>query len=138
VDWIRLIARLIVLELRNIFPAVAIRALLELLTKLKNLNTCFEPGRFAANTPYSKPIAREVGISQRSVNRIVKKGSCLICMKKRREHEYVVANKQTRLDCNCLLLCRYPASLVHFICLQTKNYSQLLLLAILNSYILCM
>ena len=37
VDWIRLFARLIVLELRNVFPAVAVRARLELLTTLKKL-----------------------------------------------------------------------------------------------------
>src|SRR6218665_1009177 len=41
VDWIRLFARLIVLELRNVFPAVAIHALLELLTKLKKLKHLF-------------------------------------------------------------------------------------------------
>src|SRR6218665_4089035 len=35
VDWIRLFARLILLELRNVFPALAVRARLELLTKLK-------------------------------------------------------------------------------------------------------
>ena len=41
VDWIRLFARFIVLELQNVFPAVAIRARLELLTKLKKLKHLF-------------------------------------------------------------------------------------------------
>src|SRR6218665_353101 len=62
-----------------------------------------------------RQIAREVGISKRSINRIVKKDLRLICMKKRRAHELTVANKQARLDCSRLLLRRYPASLVHFI-----------------------
>ena len=64
-----------------------------------------------------RQIAWEVGISQRSVYRIVKKDLPLrlICMKKRRSHELTMANKQARLDRSRLLLCRYPASLVHFI-----------------------
>ena len=62
-----------------------------------------------------RQIARGVGKSQRSVNRIVKKDLRLICMKKRRAHELTVANKQARLYCSRLLLRRYPASLVHFI-----------------------
>jgi len=41
VDSIRLFARLIILELRNVFPAVAVRALLELLTKSKKLKHLF-------------------------------------------------------------------------------------------------
>ena len=41
VDWIRVFVRLIVLELRNIFPVVAVRSLLELLTKLKKLKHLF-------------------------------------------------------------------------------------------------
>jgi len=57
----------------------------------------------------------EVDISQRSVNRIVKKDLRLTCMKRRRAHELTVANKEARLDCSRLLLRRYPASLVHFI-----------------------
>ena len=40
VGWIRLFARLIVLGLRNV-SAVAVRALLELLTKLKKLKLLF-------------------------------------------------------------------------------------------------
>jgi len=40
-EWIRLFARLIVLELRNVFPAVAVRELLELLTKCKKLKHLF-------------------------------------------------------------------------------------------------
>ena len=54
-------------------------------------------------------------MSQRTVNRIVKKDFRLICMKKRRAHELTVANKQARLDRSHLLMRRYPASLVHFI-----------------------
>ena len=66
-DWIRLFARLVVLELRNVFPAVAVRALLELLTKLKKLKHLFLPGRIDANTLYSRKTARKVGVSERSV-----------------------------------------------------------------------
>ena len=62
-----------------------------------------------------RQIAREVGISQRSVNRIVKKDLRLTYMKKRRAHELTEANKQARLDHSRLLLRRYPASLVHYI-----------------------
>ena len=62
-----------------------------------------------------RQIAREVGISQRSVNRIVKKDLRLTCLKKRRAHELTEANKQAWLDCSRVLLHRYPASLVHYI-----------------------
>src|SRR6218665_1572821 len=58
-----------------------------------------------------RQIAREVGISQRTVNRIVKKDLRLICMKTRRAHELTVTNKEARLDRSRLLLRRYPASL---------------------------
>jgi len=51
-----------------------------------------------------RQIAREVGISQRSVNRIVKKDLRLICMKKLWAHELTVANKLARLDRSGLLL----------------------------------
>ena len=51
-----------------------------------------------------RQISLEVGISQRSVNRIVKKDLRLICLKKRRAHELTVANKQARLDYSRLLL----------------------------------
>ena len=40
-DWTILFARLIGLELRNVFPAVAVRALLERMTKLKKLKHLF-------------------------------------------------------------------------------------------------
>src|SRR6218665_2585513 len=60
-----------------------------------------------------RQVAREVSISQRSVNRIVKKDLRLICLKKRNAHELTVANKQARLYCSRLLYRRYPASLVH-------------------------
>jgi len=65
-----------------------------------------------------RQIAREVSISQRSVNRIVKKDLRLImqlCMKKHRSHELTMGNKQARLDRSRLLLRRYSASLMHFI-----------------------
>ena len=61
-----------------------------------------------------RQIALEVGISQRFVNRIVKKDLRLICMKKRRAHELTVANKQARLDCSRLLLRCYSARLSAF------------------------
>ena len=44
-----------------------------------------------------RQIAREFGISQRSVNLIVKKDLRLICMKKRWAHKLTLANKQTTL-----------------------------------------
>src|SRR6218665_4080932 len=54
-------------------------------------------------------------------------------MKKCRAHEFTVANKQARLERSCLLLRRYPASLQCISSgLRTKNYSHLLLLAILK------
>ena len=62
-----------------------------------------------------RKIAREVGISQRSINHIVKKDLRLTCMKKRRARELTEANKQARLDRSRLLLRRYPAGLVHYI-----------------------
>ena len=102
-DWIRLFARLIVLELRNVFAAVAVRALLELMTKLKKLKYLGQEDLPQTHRT-QRQTAREVGISQRSVNRIVKKDIRLICMKKRRApaHELTVANKQARLDRNRL------------------------------------
>ena len=39
VDWVRLFDRLIILELRNVFPAVALGALLELLKKIEEIET---------------------------------------------------------------------------------------------------
>jgi len=71
------------------------------------------PQTYAHRT--QRQIAREIGTSQRSLNRIVEKDLRLICMKKRRAHELTVANKQARLDRSRLLLRSYPASLVHFI-----------------------
>src|SRR5260221_21968 len=44
-----------------------------------------------------RQIARETGISQRSVNRIIKKDLNLQCLKKRRAHELTEANKKARL-----------------------------------------
>src|SRR6218665_2276103 len=62
-----------------------------------------------------RQIAREVGISQRFANRIVKKDVRLMCMKNVGHIELTLANKQARLECSSLLLRRYLASLVHFI-----------------------
>src|SRR6218665_2772508 len=68
-----------------------------------------------------RQIAWDVGMSQSTVNRIMKKDLRLICMKKCRAHELTMPNKQARLDRSRLLLCRYPASLVHFIWFMDKK-----------------
>ena len=68
-----------------------------------------------------RQIAWEVGISHRSVNRIVKKDLRLKRMKKRRAHELTVANKQSRLERSCILLRRYPASVLDFIWLTDES-----------------
>ena len=68
-----------------------------------------------------RQIAREVGMSQRSVNRIVKKDLQLTCFKKRRAHELTEANKQTRLERCRHLLRIYPASQVNFIWFTNKK-----------------
>ena len=62
-----------------------------------------------------RQIAREIGISQRSVNRIVKRDLRLQCLKKQRGQELTDANKQARFERSGQLLRRYPASLVNFI-----------------------
>jgi inhibitor of nuclear factor kappa-B kinase subunit alpha len=62
-----------------------------------------------------REIAREVGISQTSVNEIVKIDLRLKCFKKRRATELTETNKQARLARSRQLLTRYPANLVHFI-----------------------
>jgi len=67
---------MIVLELRNVFPAVADRALLELLTKLKKLKHLFWARKICRKHTVvrtQRQIARQVCISQRFVNRVVKK-----------------------------------------------------------------
>ena len=62
-----------------------------------------------------RQIAREIGISQSSVRRIVKSDLHLKCFKKRRAHELTEANKQARVQRSMELLRLYPASLVNFI-----------------------
>lgn len=62
-----------------------------------------------------RQIARQVGISLTSVNRIIKNDLQLKCHKKRRAHELTEANKKVRLDCCRKLLRRYPAATVNFI-----------------------
>ena len=62
-----------------------------------------------------REIAREVGISQTSVNEIVKIDLRLKCFKKRRATELTEANKHARLERSRQLLPRSPAHLVHFI-----------------------
>lgn len=62
-----------------------------------------------------RQIARETGISQTSVWRIVKNDLHLRCLKKRRAQELTEANKQARFQRSCQLLRLYPASLVNFI-----------------------
>ena len=55
-----------------------------------------------------REIARQLNISQTSVNHIVKKDLCLVCFKKRKAQELTDANKQARLDRAQQLLDRYP------------------------------
>lgn len=62
-----------------------------------------------------RQIARETGISQASVNRIVHKGLNLQCFKKKRAQELTEANKLTRLARAQQLLKKYPPALVSFI-----------------------
>ena len=62
-----------------------------------------------------RQIARELGISQPSVNNIVKRDLRLKCLKKRKAHELTEANMQARLDRSQSLLRRYPAAMVNFI-----------------------
>ena len=62
-----------------------------------------------------REIAREVGISQTSVNEIVKIDLRLKCFKKRRATELTEANKHAQLERSRQSLTRYPAHLVHFI-----------------------
>jgi len=77
---IRLFARLIVLELRNVFSAVAIGALLELLTKLKKFKHLLTTRNIYRRHAVLKD--KLLGKLVYLVNRIVKKDLCLICMKK--------------------------------------------------------
>ena len=62
-----------------------------------------------------RQIAREIGISQTSVWRIVKNDLHLRCLKKRHAQELTEANKQARFRRSRQLLRLYPASLVNFI-----------------------
>ena len=60
-------------------------------------------------------IARQVGISVTSVNRIVNNDLQLKCYKKRRAHQLSDANKKARLDRCRKLLRKYPVAMVNFI-----------------------
>ena len=67
-----------------------------------------------------REIAREIDISQPTLQRIRKKDFRLRCFKKRRATELKVANKVTKKVAQLLLRARqllrkYPASLVNFI-----------------------
>jgi len=62
-----------------------------------------------------REIARELGISQPTVQRILKKDLRFRCFKKRRATELTEANKLSRLQRARQLLQKYPASLVNFI-----------------------
>jgi len=100
VDSIRLFARLIILELRNVFPGSGRPRTPRSADKIEEVETLVLSQEDLPQThrrPTQRQIAREVGISQRSVNRIVKKDLRLIglCMKKRRAHELAVAMQQT-------------------------------------------
>jgi len=62
-----------------------------------------------------REIARELGIAQSTVNRIVRLDLRLKCFKKHRARELRKANKPARLKRARALLRRYPASLVNFV-----------------------
>lgn len=62
-----------------------------------------------------RQIARETGISRRSVARIIKRDLNLTCFKKRRAQQLTEANKLTRFTRAKQLLNKYPESLVNFI-----------------------
>ena len=62
-----------------------------------------------------RQIAREIGISPASVNKIIKKDLRLKCLKKRRAHDLTEANKQAWLQRCRMLLRRYPAGMQNFI-----------------------
>ena len=62
-----------------------------------------------------RQIARQVGISLMSVNRIIKNNLQLKCHKKHRAHELTEANKKVHLDCCRELLRRCPTAMVNFI-----------------------
>ena len=69
-----------------------------------------------------RQIARQVGISLTSVNRIIKNDLQLKCHEKRRAHELTEANKKVRPDCYRKLLRRYPAATVNFIWFTDENF----------------
>jgi len=62
-----------------------------------------------------RQIARQVGISISSVNRIIHKDLELKCLKKCKAHELTAANQISRRTRSLQLLRRYPASMVNFI-----------------------
>lgn len=62
-----------------------------------------------------REIARETGISQPTINRILKNDLRLRCFKKHRATELTEANKIARLHRARQLLVKYPPSLVNFI-----------------------
>jgi len=62
-----------------------------------------------------RQIARQVGISILSVNRIIHKDLELKCVKKRKAHELMAAYQISRRTRSLQLLRHYPASMVNFI-----------------------
>ena len=62
-----------------------------------------------------RQIARHVGISILSLNRIIHKDLELECLKKHRVHELTAANQISRRMHSLQSLRRYPASMVNFI-----------------------
>ena len=62
-----------------------------------------------------RQIAHEVGISLKSVNRIVKNDLALKCLKRSKAQQLSERDMQTRLERCRQLLRRYPASIVNFI-----------------------
>jgi len=70
-----------------------------------------------------REIARQVGVSAASVNRIIKKDLRLKCFKRRRAHE-LTENKLARYERCRRLLKRYPASLVNFIWFNRREVVQ--------------
>jgi len=70
----------------------------------------------------TRQIAREAGISQRSVLRIIHKDLKLKCFKRKRAQELTEANKLTRLTRAKQLLNKYPESLVNSIWFTDEKF----------------
>jgi len=67
-------------------------------------------------------IARLTGMSLGSVNMIITKDLRLKCLRRTKTQSVTAEKKLAQLNCRRHLLRRYPASMVNFAGLPTKNY----------------